>query len=272
MSGSSASNPRSCPICGATCALVDVLDFNKSCEEIRGKHLPVAGIPIEYYLCDDCGFCFAPEIAGWTLEDFEREIYNDRYVDVDPDYLDARPRANAANILALLDSQSLQIRHLDYGGGSGLLSEVLFSTGWDSTSYDPFVNRGIAQSEIGKFDLITEFEVFEHVPDVNRLASDLASLLRPDGIVLFSTLLSDGNISRGQRLTWWYASPRNGHISLFSRTSLATLARNHGFKFGSPSAGFHAFWRSIPRWEEQVTMKMNLVESSARLANAPESP
>ena len=236
--------PRSCPVCGATCALVDVVDFNKSCEEIRGKHLPAAGIPIEYYFCDDCGFCFAPEIASWTLEDFEREIYNDRYVDVDP------------------DSQSLQIRHLDYGGGSGLLSEVLFSTGWDSTSYDLFVNRDVAPSELGTFDLITAFEVFEHVPDVNRLASDLASLLRPDGIVLFSTLLSDGNISRGQRLTWWYASPRNGHISLFSRTSLAKLARKHGFSFGSPSAGFHAFWRSIPRWAEQVIMKTSLAESS----------
>jgi hypothetical protein len=34
---------------------------------------------------------------------------------------------------------------------------------------------------------------------------------------MFSTLLSDGNIKLGQKLTWWYASPRNGHISLFSR-------------------------------------------------------
>jgi hypothetical protein len=38
--------------------------------------------------------------------------------------------------------------------------------------------------------------------------------------VLFSTLLSDGEIVRGRPLRWWYAAPRNGHISLFSAQSL----------------------------------------------------
>lgn len=245
-------DPLACPICGAKSSAIDVVDFNKSCEEVRGKHLPLVGIPVYYYLCDDCDFCFAPEFSGWTLEDFEREIYNAQYVGIDPDYADARPRSNAANLLTILDSQSLQIRHLDYGGGNGMLSDLLFQTGWDSTSYDPFVNRGIAPSGLGAFDLITAFEVFEHVPDVNRLASDLATLLRPDGMVLFTTLLSDGNIARGQRLTWWYASPRNGHISLFAQKSLAALARRHGFTFGSLSSNFHAFWRSVPPWGEQI--------------------
>jgi SAM-dependent methyltransferase len=241
-----------CPICEGRCTALDVVDFNKSCEEIRGKYLPLAGVPIYYYLCEACGFCFAPELLDWTIEDFERDIYNEEYERVDPDYIESRPRANAKNVLDMLDSPSLRIRHLDYGGGNGRLSELLFQTGWDSTSYDPFVNRETGLGDLGSFDLITAFEVFEHVPDVNRLASDLASLLRPDGVVIFTTLLSDGNISGGQRLTWWYASPRNGHISLFSKNSLIVLAGRHGFKFGSLSAGWHAFWRTVPPWAERI--------------------
>jgi hypothetical protein len=44
----------------------------------------------------------------------------------------------------------------------------------------------------GGFDLISAFEVFEHV-----------------------------NIRSGRRLDWWYASLRNGHISLYSRKKAA---------------------------------------------------
>lgn len=248
-------SPQVCGICGAECRLIDAVDFNRSCEEVRGRYLPVLGKLVDYYLCDDCHFCFAPELASWTLEDFERNIYNHEYAQVDPDYSDARPRANAGTVLGLFDEVSLQIRHLDYGGGNGLLSSLLFERGWDSISYDPFVNRDVEPHELGTFDLITAFEVFEHVPDVNRLAAELGLLLRADGFILFSTLLSDENITRGQRLTWWYAAPRNGHISLFSRRSLETLARKNGFAFGSESNDLHAFWRGSPRWAAPLIPK-----------------
>ena len=101
---------------------------------------------------------------------------------------------------------------------------------------------------LGAFDLITAYEVFEHVPDVDALMATIASLLQPGGMVLFTTLLSDGQISADQRLTWWYAAPRNGHISLFSRRSLGLLTAKHGFQFGSFSDGFHALWRTPPVW------------------------
>ncbi len=53
------------------------------------------------------------------------------------------------------------------GGGNGNLSEKLSAANWQSTSYDPFPNGSVNLSEIGTFDLITAFEVFEHVPQVN---------------------------------------------------------------------------------------------------------
>jgi SAM-dependent methyltransferase len=241
-----------CPVCGAQALPLDVVDFNKSCEEPRGKFLPLSGVPIYYFLCDACGFCFAPEIHRWSKREFDQRIYNDGYVEIDPDYVDARPRGNAANLVQMFGERASRFLHLDYGGGSGLLSQLLNQAGWSSKSYDPFDNADTSIDSLGTFDLITAYEVFEHVADVKGLMATLHRLLNANGVVLFSTLVIDGNISRNQRVTWWYASPRNGHISLFSKQSLARLAGGRGMTFGSFSNNFHAMWTQIPDWASHV--------------------
>ena len=241
-----------CPVCSGVCTILDSVDFNKSCEERNGKFLSPAGISVNYALCIQCGFCFAPGFANWKLEEFEDRIYNDNYPLVDPDYFETRPRANANNLISMFGDRAHSIKHLDYGGGNGLLAELLRKSNWQSLSYDPFVDKNVRTEQIGKFDLITAFEVFEHIPDVRKMMSDLSSLLSPNGLILFSTLLSDGNIKSNQSINWWYASPRNGHISLFSRKSLSVLAQNNGFNFGSISATLHAFGNKIPHWAEHI--------------------
>src|SRR5207237_795154 len=164
-------------------------------------------------------FCFASEMYEWTLDQFEHRIYNEQYLEVDPDYAQKRPSLNAAALVAMFGKSGTGINHLDYGGGHGLLSDLMRDSGWKSASYDPFVDRAMQVDHLGKYDLITAFEVFEHVPGVKQLSSDLSTLLNPEGIILFSTLLSDDHIQPRQRLSWWYASPRNGHVSLFSTNS-----------------------------------------------------
>lgn len=241
-----------CPICAATCSPLGEVDFNKCCSDGAHTVLPRSGVGISYVLCDQCRFCFAPEFTTWSLEQFETKIYNAEYVVVDPDYLDTRPRANANSLLATFGDRGKELRHLDYGGGRGLLSDLLREKGWQSESYDPFVDRSVSLQDLGRFDLVTAYEVFEHVPDVRRLVADLASLLNPDGVVLFSTLLSNGNLSPGHPVSWWYAAPRNGHISLFSARSLAALGAIEGFSVGSFSQDLHAFWRNIPPWAAHI--------------------
>lgn len=241
-----------CPVCSGACSLLDVVDFNKSCEEARGKFLGLAKIPVYYTLCNVCGFCFARDLLEWTLDEFEERIYNDEYISVDPDYIEVRPRANAANLHSMFDGFAPSIRHLDYGGGNGLLVKLLRESKWNSFSYDPFVDRNTSVEQLGTFELITAFEVFEHVPDIRALMSNLRSLLAPNGLVLFSTLVSDGNIHLNQRISWWYASPRNGHISLFSKNSLAILAQHSGFNFVSFSQGFHVLFTKVPSWASHI--------------------
>jgi SAM-dependent methyltransferase len=238
-----------CPVCGASCQLLDAVDFNKSCEEQRGFFLPRADVLVLYLLCSGCGFCFAPDICAWPIEEFERRIYNDRYIEVDPDYVEARPRNTLAIMQAIFRSPGPSVRHLDYGGGNGLLSRLLREAGWNSVSYDPVADRNnINPAQLGRFELISAFEVFEHVPDVQALMRNLRALLVEDGLVIFSTLPSDGNIHPGRALTWWYASPRNGHISIFSHASLDILGQQNGFRRGSLNSGLHLFFKTIPSW------------------------
>lgn len=248
MRAMSAPEPTGCPVCDGACVELEAVDFNKSCEDLRGKSLPPSGIAVCYLLCGDCGFCFAPDICRWTHEELAQKVYNDTYTAIDPDWEEVRPRNNANVLCEAFGNRPPPIRHLDYGGGNGLLARTLAGKGWQSSSYDPFVDRRQRLEDLGSFDLVTAFEVFEHVQDVQALAANLASLVVEDGVILFSTLLSDGSIAPGKPLDWWYAAPRNGHISLYSSRSLAFLGGAAGFNFGSLAPNFHAFWKTVPGW------------------------
>ena len=244
----------SCPVCSCPTTLFDVVDFNKSCEEVKGKFLPSSGVPVEYVRCGGCGFVFAPLLAAWSDDEFLARIYNESYGEIDPDYLEARPQANADLLERIFGASSAQIRHLDYGGGNGRLSELLTARRWQSRSYDPFPAGSVTPETLGRFNLISVFEVFEHVPDVKALMRNLLVLMEEASLVLFSTWVSDGHIAPGGRLNWWYAAPRNGHISLFTRQSLKLLAEQNGLTFGSFNHVSHCFFRTLPGWAEPVVL------------------
>lgn len=237
-----------CPVCGGQTVMHDVVDFNKNCEEAQQHYLPLSGRPIYYHRCPGCAFTLAPEMHQWSDQQFLEHVYNARYVDIDPDYVSARPLGNAAFLHKLFGESCKEIRHLDYGGGSGVLSDALRNLQWDSTSYDPFPRSEQRIEELGKFNLITAFEVFEHVPDVAGLMRNLTTLMADECAVIFSTLLSDGHLAPDSRITWWYASPRNGHISLFSKQSLILLAEQSGLQFGSFNGARHCLFNRLPAW------------------------
>lgn len=241
-----------CKICGDICNPYDVVDFNRSCEEPKGKFLPLSGIPVYYFKCKNCGFLFAPVFDSWPQEKFKEKIYNDKYIDVDPDYIELRPKSNARYIEQLFGYFKNSIRHIDYGGGNGLLSSTLNALGWKSSSYDPLVDTGIDIKLLGKFQFVTAFEVFEHSPDPKKLMDDLELLIAEDGLILFTTVTSDGFIAENTRLNWWYASPRNGHISLYSHHSLSILFNRRGFNVADSSNLTHIAFKQIPYWAKHL--------------------
>lgn len=241
-----------CPVCGHHCNYLNSVDFNKSCEDRHGSFLSPADIPISYYICPHCQFCFAPECMLWDKREFQEKIYNKDYAVVDPEHEETRPRRLAGELNAVFQGNQYQIKHLDFGGGNGLMSKLLRAMNWQSSSFDPFFEPQAKPDVLSKFNLITAFEVFEHHPHPHELINTLYSYLAPGGLILFTTLVSDREIVPGRELAWWYAAPRNGHISLYSSKSLALLGNTKGFRFVSFSNAFHAYFTQVPAWARHL--------------------
>jgi len=70
-------------------------------------------------------------------------------------------------------------------------------------------------------------------------------------MVMIGTGIHDGAVSDETRLNWWYAAPRNGHISLYSRKSLEVLAAKFGLTYVSFSMGTHLLVRGYTKRETQ---------------------
>lgn len=189
--------------------------------------------PMEYLRCNACNFVFCPEMLTWTPKDLGTRVYNDEYVLYDPDYVETRPK-NYAKIFEKFPAGSAKnIKHLDYGSGSGLMSRELQRKRWDSTCYDPYYSD---TKPTGKFNFITAIEVFEHSLNIMDTVADIKDLLdTPTGVICFSTLFADSNTT----IDWWYIGARNGHISILSEASMKIIAKEHNLFFSSISQGIH---------------------------------
>ncbi len=230
-----------CKCCGTPASLYGLLDFNKNCEIYRKNALGISGVPVYYHRCPECRFIFTTALDHFSKEDFERYVYNDQYLLIDPDFEDARPRHNATLATRLL-AHAKTSRILDYGGGNGTLAELMRADGFcDVTTYDPFMPR-FEQKPDDRFDCVICFEVLEHSTEPGRTLSDITGMLTDTGIILLSTLLQPGDID-SQGLGWWYAAPRNAHVSLYSVASLERLASSAGFRVHSLDQSYHVLYR-----------------------------
>jgi hypothetical protein len=160
----------------------------------------------------------------WTAGEFARFIYNEDYIKVDAEYAGSRPEREAAAMARRLAGLS-HLRILDYGSGSGLFANQLRSSGFDHVStYDPFSSPSRPD---GQFDVVTCFEVLEHTVSPRATLSDIATFLDPAGCLIFSTGVQPPSIGE-IRANWWYVSPRNGHVSIYSLKALACLGQHVG--------------------------------------------
>jgi 2-polyprenyl-6-hydroxyphenyl methylase/3-demethylubiquinone-9 3-methyltransferase len=239
-----------CKICAANAPVIGAVDINRNCEIPGGIMLPPVGVPVPYRRCTACGFLFTDAFDDWSEADFKTNIYNDGYAAVDPDYAEARPRANADAVLQLFGAQKATLSVLDFGGGNDVLCSQLRAAGFKAAvTYDPFV-AAFATPPAGTFDLVTCFETLEHMPDPLAGIGAIAGYVSNPGLVLFSTLLQPPDFDK-LGLTWWYVGPRNGHVSMFSRQALALAWGRTGFQTASLTDNLHIAFRTLPKFAKR---------------------
>ncbi|MBI2753523.1 MAG: methyltransferase domain-containing protein [Betaproteobacteria bacterium] len=234
-----------CKICNQQAALFGIVDFEKNCEERNGIFRAASGVSVPYYRCSNCGLVFTRAFDDWDKERFVRDIYNDDYCNVDPDYAETRPRANAEFLSRLLRNKR-DVRILDYGGGSGKLAELMRRDGFDCESWEPLVQGAERRPGFRQFNVVNAFEVFEHTSSPVETFGEAVGFLKTDGVMIFSTLAIDEYPPGG--VSHWYVAPRNGHVTIYSRQALAGLASRYGFTLQHVNDDLHVAWHTKPVW------------------------
>jgi 2-polyprenyl-3-methyl-5-hydroxy-6-metoxy-1,4-benzoquinol methylase len=140
------------------------------------------------------------------------------------------------------------LRLLDVGCSSGATVWIARDMGVDAEGVEPTpqpvakarelglkVHRGLLH-EIAfpddAFDVITLFEVLEHLDRPAALLRECRRILRPGGILVVGTgnTLSWTRILRGRAWDFFDMREHGGHINFFSYRSIAVLAAATGFR------------------------------------------
>ncbi len=234
-----------CKICGKTAEPFDVVDFQKSCDRSLYPQ-GLAAVPVIYRRCSHCRFIYTDFFDEFTGDQWRTHVYNADYARVDPDYQDVRPHGNAREIVSFLSGRRQQTVGLDYGGGNGMTAALLRRNGCAFDSYDPYGSTSLTPEFAGRYNLCSAFEVFEHSPDPVGSLRQILERASPGELTIYiGTGIHDGIVTDETRLSWWYAAPRNGHVSIYSRLSLQLLAAQFGLTYTGiwPFRGTHLLTR-----------------------------
>jgi 2-polyprenyl-3-methyl-5-hydroxy-6-metoxy-1,4-benzoquinol methylase len=192
---------------------------------------------ISYFECRTCGFIQTEE-PYWLAE-----AYSDTIGLSDIGLLN-RNLINlelTTTVLALFLNR--KGKFLDYGGGYGLFVRLMRDKGFDFYLYEPNCENMFAKAfdiELPtntRFDMLTAFEVFEHLKDP---LTEIEQMLKLSSNIFFSTTLLPHPSPRPSQ--WWYYSLEGGqHISLYTRASLSYLAQRMGVNVYSDGRSYHLF-------------------------------
>ncbi len=160
-------------------------------------------------------------------------------------------------------------RLLDVGCATGAFLSVARDRGWDGVGLEPHPEAAryarqrhglfvlplpleAAPFRSGAFDVVTLWDVLEHLPDPRRALRELARLLRPGGLLVLSLPNPTCPEARwfGPHWLGWDV-PR--HLWLPTPDLLAQLLAEEGFRvqgWRSFSSGYSVFLLSLEAWLE----------------------
>jgi len=156
-----------------------------------------------------------------------------------------------ADAAARLDKQPIEMETLDVGCSSGALLRVAGDLGFSVCGVEPATAAATTARTLGfevfdglleetayadnRFDLVTLFEVIEHLTEPADLLLEIRRILKPGGILLVGTGNGASWTAQVLGAKWEYfdISLHGGHISFFNPASLRLLAKRCDFDVAS---------------------------------------
>lgn len=224
-----------CKVCRGTS-----LSFGNA--HVLGKYL------VQYFRCSHCGFIQTEE-PYWL-----GEAYSDAISKTDLGLVGRNVSLAGLVKLLIVGMFDYRGKFLDYGGGYGMFVRLLRDAGLDFYLYDQycpnlfakgFALEGAEAAVDASFELVTAFEVFEHLVDP---MSDIEQMRQYAPSILFTTTLVPTPPPAPGK--WWYYGLEHGqHVALYSYETLAFIAERLGVSLLSDRQGFHLLSpKPVSRW------------------------
>jgi SAM-dependent methyltransferase len=242
-----------CPLCGDTDHALLFTTKDRLC-----------GIPGEFRLvrCDRCSLIY---LSPRPIPDAMDEYYPQGY---DPFLLqkleDLPPALRLSVRYGLRKRCRLVLRHrtrgrlLDVGCATGhFLAEMRQYPGWEVTGVEPSASAAefarqaygisVHQSDLasarfpsGSFDVVTLWDVFEHLYDPLAILTEISRILIPAGVLILRMPSLDSWDARVFGRYWaGLDSPR--HLAVFSRRTAARILAMAGFNVRSFRTGYGSY-------------------------------
>jgi len=204
----------------------------------------------QIFRCGRCGLEFWNPAPGFRAEDvYDAAYFSDASAGHGyDDYADLESvlRLNFARRLARIPQPPRAGRLLDIGAAFGFAVSEARRAGWDATGIEVSVaaarragtaapgrvlvaNALHAPFAAASFEVVTLWDVLEHLSDPHAAIAEVARLLRPGGRLVLTT----GDVgSLAARLSGarWHLYTLPEHLFFFSRRSLRELLGAHGLR------------------------------------------
>jgi 2-polyprenyl-3-methyl-5-hydroxy-6-metoxy-1,4-benzoquinol methylase len=216
--------------------------------------------------CSDCGFVFCNRIP------LQSELIS---------YYDGYPRSAALSPITLKRYEALcdsfaDFRKtnniLDVGCGDAHFLETARKSGWNVFGTE-FTEGAVAVCqdksipvfrsdlsslpfEPGFFDVITSFEVLEHVNNPDEIAAGSARLLRSGGM-LYVTTPNFNSFSRMMFGPKWNVITYPEHLCYYEKKTIKKLFLGHGFS----ALAVHSSGLSLERFRRSAVIRRDLVST-----------
>ncbi len=228
-------------------------DSRKACIVCTSRHSRVVfrEFAIDVLRCLGCGHVFSSQTVDQHYDGF----FGDQPIEADEQFWWSEAHLQMYADFCRRFIAGKRGRLLDVGCGLGYFVKTLSAyPGWRAFGYEisrqavdfartklglPNVLRGRVEASgfpPGSFDIITLWDVIEHVPDPDPLLSYLASRLKPTGLLFMHTpnIAIQLRKARLKKAIWGmkadvpYLEARD-HVNIYSTTTIKAVLERNGF-------------------------------------------